>query len=290
MIRASAVAALVVGCGSSPIASAPRDSQACGSCHAQEQHSWQESLHHASFSDADFQSSFAHEPLDFCVGCHAPEASSRKDAAGLARGVGCVSCHQGVREPVAGHHPARSTSVPCARCHEFDFPERPLAMQSTETEHRALGFAATPCPSCHMAGASHRFDVTRNPTWLRAALEPVEIVRGDGNLAITLRTHRVGHAMPTGDLFRRLRLSVRVTAGERVVLQEERMLGKRYSREQDQVDDTRIFTARTETFRVDAPPGSSVHVLLVYERVAFATDHDARLYGSVVLADATYPL
>lgn len=261
----------------------------CATCHAEEARTWHASLHRASFTDADFQKSFAIEPLDFCVSCHAPEASSRKDLPGLARGVGCASCHAGVQAPVAGHHPAPSTAVPCAKCHEFDFPQRPLAMQSTQTEHDQLAFAAVPCAGCHMAAGGHRFDVTRNVPWLEAALEPPELSWRGPEARITLRTHRVGHAFPTGDLFRRALLTVWFEdAAHHVVSYEQRVLGKRYAPETNTVEDTRIFGERVETYRLDArPAGGTAHVDVTYQRVAFPTAHDVSLFAAVPVLSAT---
>jgi hypothetical protein len=199
--------------------------------------------------------------------------------------VGCASCHAGVVAPIAGHHRARSTAVPCAKCHEFDFPERPLAMQSTQTEHDHLAFADTPCAGCHMASGGHRFDVTRNAAWLQAALGPPELAWRGNEASITLRTQHVGHAFPTGDLFRRLRLTVWFEdAAQHVVFYEQRTLGKRYAPDTNIVEDTRIFGERVERYRLDArPAGGVAHVDLIYERVATPTAHPT-LFGAVQIA------
>jgi hypothetical protein len=89
-------------------------------------------------------------------------------------------------------------------------------MQSTLSEHAASSFADTSCVQCHMplvGGAlgshrSHAFAEARDETKLRQALTVVVERRGDTGASVTLRARRVGHAFPTGDLFRRLVVEV----------------------------------------------------------------------------------
>jgi hypothetical protein len=68
---------------------------------------------------------------------HAPEARAANDTAGIARGVGCTSCHADHTRAAA--EPRTSS---CGTCHEFTFPGRAAVMQSTMTELHALGFVS----------------------------------------------------------------------------------------------------------------------------------------------------
>lgn len=246
------------------------DPAACATCHAREAEEWGASLHRASFTDADFQRSFALEPLDFCFRCHAPAATSRDDHAGAARGVSCVTCHT---DP---HRAARARA--CADCHEFRFPEGPALMQSTAREHARSSYASTPCVDCHMRGeggrVEHRMRTSRNVGLLRRAIRVRAELRGDA-LTVRLETAGVGHAMPTGDLFRRLRLTARgEDATGRALGGGERLLTRRFDRSGDvavESEDTRVLGAREEQMRgAWVRDAARVVVELRYERVAQA--------------------
>jgi hypothetical protein len=80
------------------------------------------------------------------------------------------------------------------------------------SEHRASRFAQVGCASCHMPWVgqgdarqrSHAFAASRDPAVLRAAVV-VEAARADAShVRIALAPAAVGHAFPTGDLFRQL--------------------------------------------------------------------------------------
>lgn len=276
----------------SEASAAPR----CASCHPAETEEWEASLHHASFTDHDFQQSFAKEPADFCFHCHAPEATSRADTHGAARGVGCASCHAIAESHGAGDRTARTAA--CSTCHEFRFPGLDALMQSTVSEHAASASAQTPCVSCHLARASdghrsHRFDVTRNEELLRGSVA-VHSRWTSAGVEIRLATRNVGHAMPTGDLFRRLRIVVHGEGrgggalGEEIVL-----LTRRFDRAAGlatEVEDTRLRD-RVERRVVVAPPwASSASRIIVetrYDRVASVYDRHEDLFASIVLARET---
>jgi hypothetical protein len=111
----------------------------------------------------------------------------------------------------------------CGGCHEFDFPRTPaLAMQSTLTEHAGSAYAATPCAECHMPwvgdGAqrhrSHAFAASRDPAMLRAAIDVQARREPGGRVSLQLTPGRIGHAFPTGDLFRRLWVDVEAQDGD----------------------------------------------------------------------------
>lgn len=101
----------------------------------------------------------------------------------------------------------------CSGCHQFmlpDFhakgrPDTDIAMQDTVREWQLSSFGrkGVPCQSCHMPEGAHDL------RFMRAHLE-VEwsdpSSREGGPLCAAVRSTEVGHAVPTGDPFRRLQL------------------------------------------------------------------------------------
>jgi hypothetical protein len=270
----------------------------CKQCHAAAARDHEASLHRASFTDASFQRGYVAEPQAFCRSCHAPESrpNAEPDAFARDRGVTCVTCHvpksggavlAGPRARPSGvsapHEIARVPDLgtrACASCHEFAFPgaeqmgERGL-MQSTMTEHaRALGdLAARACADCHMrrgddARASHGFAASRDPAALARAIDVVAARGADGRLVFTLTSREIGHAFPTGDLFRRLVL--RVKTRHTVI---EQPFGRTFRAERTPdarsvrrcTSDTRIEGSRTLELPIDA--SEPVSWELVYQRV-----------------------
>lgn len=207
---------------------AAAENDACTSCHQEIAEEWRGSLHRQSFSHPVFAAAHRAEPSPFCRGCHAPEADPATTSGGARHiGVACVTCHVqhgdvvGPRELAAsaGHHrvigdPRMATGAACASCHQFDFPTpQRAAMQDTLGEHASSSHASKSCQDCHMPlvlgsdGTHHRshdFGVAGRPEKLRAAI--TASARRDGALAITvtLANTGAGHAVPTGDMFRRL--------------------------------------------------------------------------------------
>jgi len=210
----------------------------CESCHSEIAAEWRASYHAKAYTDSAFQRALAIEPLPFCKGCHAPEANPNvaEDPRLASLGVGCVSCHVVDGAVLATRANSRSAEHPvlrlaqfggaaaCANCHQFAFPGETMAsgvapMQGTIMEHAASDYAQVSCADCHMpktAGgrASHRFDVTRNEALMRAAVS-VEARRTDSQgVELSLRAKGVGHAFPTGDLFRRLEITAEALGPE----------------------------------------------------------------------------
>src|SRR5690606_8289471 len=110
----------------------------------------------------------------------------------------------------------------CSGCHEFSFPDGAGKMQLTVTEHRASTRASTPCEGCHMPRIAvdrprasprgrerrdHRFVASRDPAVLARAAT-IRATRSAAAVTIHLEPRDVGHALPTGDIFRRLRVVV----------------------------------------------------------------------------------
>jgi hypothetical protein len=89
-------------------------------------------------------------------------------------------------------------------------------MQDTLAEHARSRARDAPCQSCHMPsvvgadGARHRshaFRVLGDPAMLRRAVVARAALDGD-RLRLELEGGDVGHAFPTGDMFRRLEVRV----------------------------------------------------------------------------------
>ncbi len=191
----------------------------CASCHQEIAREWRESMHGRAFEDPSFQQAFALEPLPFCHNCHAPEATPQRPEPALAAlGIPCTTCHS-IDAAESGRHASDrpAATKACANCHEFFFPGTSVKMQFTATEHRNSPFASRPCTSCHMprsthGGSNHRFAASRDPQMLRSAAKIVGSRDGD-DLVITFTRNAIGHAFPTGDLFRRLRVEARDAQG-----------------------------------------------------------------------------
>lgn len=235
--------------------------EGCRRCHAQAAHEWSASQHAGAWASDAFQRAFTLEPRGFCQRCHAPEQDAAADVgevspAAAALGVGCVTCHvepgtdvvwaaprPDPDDPPAPHPLARAPAFggpqACAACHEFPFPdgalrERPLPMQSTITEHARSAAADRSCADCHMprdadGDRSHAFPGAYDHAMLARALT-IEATRPDAaTVRITLRPADVGHAVPTGDLLRRLLVEVVVDGPDGTAAYTgRRTLGRRY--------------------------------------------------------------
>ncbi|APR80051.1 Cytochrome C553 [Minicystis rosea] len=294
-------------------ASAAAENARCESCHADIAAEWRASLHRKAHTDPAYQRALAIEPLAFCRGCHAPEADpSRDPPPDLGNiGVGCVTCHStssGVlAAPRAGsesapHGIVRSAAFAsdgaCAACHEFSFPDperrshREL-MQSTVSEHRASPFAAMACASCHMPKVisapgrthrSHAFAASRDATFVRSAAHVTATRAADGAVEVRLAPSGVGHAFPTGDLFRRLAVHVEAVGAEsHVVAEETRYLARRFGKARGTdghpikvlVADTRVVSSGDTVVRLSlgsAAKGLPIAWRVAYERVEHPID------------------
>lgn len=209
----------------------------------------------------------------------------------------------------------------CQSCHEFSFPDTalratPLLMQSTVSEHAQSAQAAQTCADCHMPLRSaaaghrphrdHRFLASRDPESLRAALVASAQLVGD-RLRVVMHTQGVGHAFPTGDLFRRLEVGAEIVGDDyRVLSRHTELLTREFNSvktagisRRELVSDTRI-DARTGTRVVELPLAArhtqadarSIAWWVSYQRVAFprAGDQEAEIEGDVTLASGLIPL
>lgn len=255
---AAAVAALWLGCSEpasespAPVVERQRLNRTCTSCHVEIAGEWARSEHHRS-ADAVFGAALSREPLRFCEQCHAPEAPTSLAATGALGelGVACVTCHdpsdQRARVPeerLPALHPAvaKATGVDaCKSCHEFEFPgerqQREL-FQATVTEQERSSYAGAGCSGCHMpsvagrakAHASHAFAASRSAQAQREAVRVVAERTSATSLRLSLTSRGVGHAYPTGDLFRRLAIRAEARGPDfAVVGRAERFLARHFS-------------------------------------------------------------
>jgi len=300
---------------------------ACERCHVPEALEWRASLHRGSFRNEAFARSFAREPEPFCQGCHAPHADPEAPPSAWAaeNGVSCVACHveSGVvraagtaRSHESAPHALRrggdfDGAGACARCHEFDFPvsvRHPPGrkMQRTAAEHAGSEFAEVACAGCHMPGEGrrrdHRFVASRDPVFLRAAITVGARRSAVDRVQLRLTPVGVGHAFPTGDLFRRLELRVeaRDARGEMVAKTirhlERHFLPRRHTGPDagrpDPIEHDDRLTAAT-SIELAVAGARAEHVLkwrVSYQRVDQRDAHDperSTLAGEVVLAEGS---
>lgn len=246
----------------------------CAQCHAGHDAQWRASKHARAWTGAVFQAEYAHNPAASCRGCHAPASSAAPE-----RGIDCATCHvQGdeilatrVTPPGLRAHPLRAEPGlaavdACASCHQFPFTDDGVhdpreSLQDTVNEWQRSRFGpheptAQACQRCHMP-AREAVDAPRTDHRLRgpedAALLAGAVTVGGrarrvgGEIAVELelRGARIGHAFPTGDIFREAALELRTEGGahERLVL--KRWLARTIDDDGEDhhlrvVDDTRV--------------------------------------------------
>ncbi len=162
-------------------------------------------------------------------------------------------------------------------------------MQKTTREHAASAERGRSCASCHMTANErgrhgHGFAASRDPALLSAALEVDASRDAEGQAVFTLASRGVGHAFPTGDLFRRLVLRV-TTRG--VVF--EHPLGRTFRATRDasgaavrfEATDERLSSSRRIVLPLSGKPGELAWEV-TYQRVTgvqqtppFAVDVEA---------------
>jgi hypothetical protein len=307
---------------------------ACVDCHEEAAAQWSASLHRAAFTDPDFAAAYAHEPTRFCRGCHAPEAAPEHESPGAAAelGVACVTCHvpQGAALPSDGvlaamtittgersaaseaaphpivRDPAFTTTAACAACHDFDHPHAPgVPMQSTVREHQRSPAAGDGCVGCHMRDpprgpVHHGFAASRDHERLRAALEIHALRPEPARILISLRPRAIGHAFPTGDMFRQVLVEADATDEQGDPLAgDQRILGKIYqdrlagsSRGRVLLEDTRLLPGAEAVVELDLSGAEAlpVHWRVVYQRIdQEGPGRPARPFGEVLLAAGVLP-
>lgn len=281
------------------------DDADCQACHPEVAAGWAQSRHHAAFTNVDFSRSYAREPLAFCRDCHAPAlARGLEGPDAEALGVGCKDCHGGGRSVWTGpgaatvrapHLLERSDDFgtrSCARCHEFAFPaasRRPAGsmMQTTMREHLASAHADRGCDACHLprdtTGVDHSLASTRDPDALRRALA-VTATREGNDLVVSIEPRDIGHAFPTGDLFRRLALHAELHAGGQRIAATTRYLARHFvtrRREDGTLDpafawpepDDRLRGPTTIRLTLDPAASGELRWWIDHERVDARDDH-----------------
>lgn len=293
-------------------------SQDCARCHAEIASEWQSSRHRLSYDNPEFLRSVDREKPEaraFCNGCHAPEMRGNTvSTQARAEGVGCVTCHvpdgsilaaaradspSPERAPHAvARNAAFASPAACANCHEFRFfdarhgatDERVQFMQRTLTEHHDGSFEATACSGCHMpkvgnGEARHRahfFPGGHAPAFVRSALSVRAERRTPTSVTLTLTPQNVTHAVPTGDLFRRLALSARAMTKDGEELLAERFLARHHERRDrgqrlEVKDDRPHLVPRVVTLELG--PGAAerpIEYSVVYQRVDHLVGDDER--------------
>lgn len=312
-----------------PVAGRLERNAGCVRCHVEIAGEWQQSQHRSAFVDPEFARSFRREAKPFCQGCHAPEADPRQGALAdaAAIGVACVSCHVphggddavlARRDAGTAAHRTRASAdfvgvVGCAGCHEFDFAARPgLEMQATVREHAASAFADESCADCHMPVVgdgrarhrSHAFAASRDPEMLRAAVVASVSRQGPTRVRVELRPGAVGHAFPTGDLFRRLLIDAEaVDADGDALAYDARVLARHFTSIErvghpsvlEPIGDDRVGVHGDDpvVVELDLGPGSdalTVKWRIVHQRAEFLTSiEDAEIAGETEVQHGTLP-
>jgi hypothetical protein len=268
---------------------APQDEHnaACASCHAAIVKEWRQSYHRLSYSDSLYQQALVGEPTAYCNGCHASLGVARG-----AEGVGCERCHgqapkdhgraglKAARTRYGGF--AKDARSACKGCHDFPFPDSKESMQLTFQEHAVSTLPAKSCMDCHMqkreGHVRHDFVASHDLETLRAAIEPHIEWNEDGAVTLELRGRNMGHAFPTGDMFRRVIVrAFTEDASGKIVSDSEHQLRRWFTTrggKLTQERDTRAFLGTSEapasnSFRLPLgplPEGGTLNVNLRYER------------------------
>ena len=294
---------------------AVRRNAGCEHCHREIAEEWRSSRHHRSYENAEFQRALKREPRSgrqFCVRCHAPEASPRAFQKTAALGVACVTCHTPLGPVLAApgksarrapHALLRSERFvngdACGGCHEFSFPapNQHLQMQRTLSEHRAAAGPRIGCSGCHMAPsgagperhAGHTFPGGHDTALVRSSLTIATERPTADRVRVQLVPNNTTHAVPTGDLFRRISVSVTTSQG----FAYRRFLSRHFAdvsgRRRENGDD-RAYRGPTtvDVFLPTTALGVAARYRVAFQRVAHITpgrEEQAVLDGEVVLAE-----
>jgi Cytochrome c554 and c-prime len=234
---------VVEGSRAAAILSEPDDRRACGGCHPEITAEWSASQHRSAWSDPVFLAGYAVDRQPECRQCHAPLHEGDEDpppsAIAATHGVACRSCHvrdgaiagpPGPRTHEGPVEPTWGRGAACDGCHEFSFPpateERPAVfdprepMQRTMSEWAQSGTTQT-CQDCHMPWSidarghryrSHRMLGIDDPALMakavRVELRATAVAPEQTVVELEVHADAIGHAFPTGDMFRVAELRV----------------------------------------------------------------------------------
>ena len=303
-----------VDVGRAPPGVASVEAEACAICHAEHFDEWARSSHHLAYTNPVFQAEYGVRRRDFCAYCHAPrrDVSAAAEAAGIDCASCHVRDGVIINTVVSGWapHPSRAVAAlgtvdACATCHDFDFEGQPgEALQATLAEWAespAGGARGTSCQECHMEARPvtgehlphHRHDwpggvdpamlaraleVTLEVPLATSATEAGSTSAPDELASVRLRLRasaEVGHAVPTGDMFRRL--EVRVWPRGAPERAETQWLRRRFRVDRagwHQSSDTRVPARGERVVEVALPRAAnyewSIHLWLLPRREAEA--------------------
>ncbi|TGK61870.1 hypothetical protein EHQ27_15560 [Leptospira wolffii] len=228
----------------------------CGTCHKTVYQNWSASRHKEAHTNQIYRHSFSLEPIQWCENCHVPLRNG-KELYLNAEGISCNVCHVRSGKIIVSRTPDASHNILfheysqvkdfgsaklCESCHQFNFPNAKslsspkkeivysdLNMQGTFEEWSSSGISQeSDCIDCHVSPGterSHSFQGGHSISELKKSFEiQVEYV-GPKTIAIRVVSLGIGHAFPTGDLFRTLRLKVYSDSGK---FREEFLLRKLY--------------------------------------------------------------
>lgn len=219
---------------------AMQSSADCAPCHKTAYRNWQASRHRVALTNELYRESHEREPSPWCVNCHAPLRLSGSESKPYREdeGVSCLVCHVREGKILVKQKPPQTQGVHahvyttderlgderfCEGCHEFNFPTAATAMreghalhyteqpmQSTVSEYRSSAFyGKITCSGCHLfpyTQESHAFPGGHAIERLKKDLR-IEVSRvSPGHIALKIFASGVGHSLPTGDLFRTLRI------------------------------------------------------------------------------------
>ncbi len=200
--------------------------QGCIGCHVDDARHWHASAHASAFTNEIFQAEWQPHHQAACVRCHAPLADPEAPQGEAAQnGISCAVCHVREVSVLSAHaspeapHPITvdatlSTSESCAGCHDFTFAavaptpyDESEMLQGTMREWHEVEGRGT-CQHCHMPEGNHAMPGARDASLLARALHveaTADVVGRQTEVTLTL-TSEAGHAVPTGDMYRRLQV------------------------------------------------------------------------------------
>ena len=202
----------------------------CSKCHIRHFQDQKINSHGRAWINPLFQSGYKVEPMNWCIHCHAPLESQKKEILGKTdgvlhnEGINCAVCHIRNGKIVSAEKRKDSphntvidktlnSSEFCAGCHEFNFPMiregkfgfTSEPMQSVYSEWKNSGIKKN-CQSCHFE--NHILKGPSSTEWLKKVLGESELTDSEkGFLHFRLEIiARRAHSFPAGDLFRSLSL------------------------------------------------------------------------------------
>ncbi|MCE9499325.1 MAG: cytochrome c family protein [Leptospira sp.] len=222
--------------------SGQQSSKECQSCHKEIFKEWEGSRHKVAFANDLYRESHSREPLTWCVNCHAPVMRAGGSPENISdrmfrdEGISCIVCHQrgdliltsripkNPKTHIYKEVPEMKSGEFCGHCHQFNFPKgtgnvphdkfqySAQAMQNTLEEwKKSFFYGKENCQDCHMEPAgsgreyrTHNFPGGHDKNFLKKSFQVSGKMINRNSLEIRIIGKNIGHAFPTGDLFRTL--------------------------------------------------------------------------------------